>query len=96
MLRYAADLAELVEKLPVTADGVRVVPTFDVVYFRNGPNEKGYSGKYSGVVQWMHIGRDAGWFLRWGVRPVAPASECYSTIDLAEAAFAARKERSDE
>lgn len=71
----AAALESLVEKLPLTDDGVRVVPGRDTIYWEE---------MASGEMQFI----DGEWW--WSYHAGRRVSDCYSTRAACQAAQAAR------
>jgi len=96
----AERLREIVERLPVTADGVRVVPGDTVLWLRIGPRggvriERVKVGCEGEIGTWWCSDNCNSMGDEWELLQDSLA-DCYATIEAVEAALPARKEKEDD
>ena len=96
----AERLREIVERLPVTADGVRVVPGDTVLWLRIGPRggvriERVKVGCEGEIGTWWCSDNCNSMGDEWELLQDSLA-DCYATIEAAEAALAERGENEDD
>ena len=100
LLAALDEMQGVVERLPVTADGVRVVPGDTVLWLRIGPRggvriERVKVGCEGEIGTWWCSDNCNSMGDEWELLQDSLA-DCYATIEAVEAALPARKEKEDD
>lgn len=95
LIAEGGKLQDVVDRLPVTADGVPITPRSQC-YFSSGVEAAVLAVWFSGTLSLQSHDERTGLPTNdWTLIPTAERHNCYSTREAAEAALAARKDTTD-